>query len=45
MVRDRAALVALYTGAADAAAILDATCFYLTRACISALEKGDPAPA
>lgn len=40
---DRAALVALYTAAADAAPDLDAACFYLTHAYIYALEKGDPA--
>jgi hypothetical protein len=39
---DRAALVALYTEAADAARNLDAACFYLTHAYIYALEKGDP---
>ena len=40
---DRAALVGLYTEAADAAPDLDAACFYLTHAYIFALEKGDPA--
>jgi hypothetical protein len=40
---DRAALVGLYTEAADAAPDLDAACFYLTHAYIYALEKGDPA--
>lgn len=39
---DRAALVALYTEAADAAADIDAACFYLTHAYIFALERGDP---
>lgn len=40
---DRAALVALYTEAADTAPDIDAACFYLTHAYIFALEKGDPA--
>jgi hypothetical protein len=40
---DCAALVGLYTEAADAAPDLDAACFYLTHAYIYALEKGDPA--
>ncbi|SIT79871.1 hypothetical protein SAMN05421665_1018 [Yoonia rosea] len=40
---DRAALVGLYTEAADAAPDLNAACFYLTHAYIYALEKGDPA--
>ena len=40
---DRAALVGLYTEAADMAANVDAACFYLTHAYIFALEKGDPA--
>lgn len=40
---DRAALVRLYTDAADQAADIDAACFYLTHAYIFALEKGDPA--
>jgi hypothetical protein len=40
---DRAALIGLYTEAADAAPDLDAACFYLTHAYIFALEKGDPA--
>jgi hypothetical protein len=40
---DRAALIGLYTEAADAADDLDAACFYLTHAYIFALEKGDPA--
>jgi hypothetical protein len=40
---DRAALVTLYTEAADAAPDTDAACFYLTHAFIFALELGDPA--
>ena len=40
---DRAALVALYTEAADVSDTVDAACFYLTHAYIFALEKGDPA--
>ena len=40
---DRAALVALYTEAADSVGDVDAACFYLTHAYIFALEKGDPA--
>ncbi len=40
---DRAALVALYTQAADQTADTDAACFYLTHAYIFALELGDPA--
>jgi len=40
---DRAALVTLYTEAADVADHVDAACFYLTHAYIYALEKGDPA--
>lgn len=40
---DRAALVGLYTEAADTAPDLNAACFYLTHAYIYALEKGDPA--
>jgi len=39
---DRAALVTLYTQAADAATEMDAACFYLTHAYIFALEQGDP---
>ncbi len=42
---DRAALVALYTEAADEADNLNAACFYLTHAYIFALEVGDPACA
>ncbi|HSG55812.1 MAG TPA: hypothetical protein VLA45_10165 [Paracoccaceae bacterium] len=40
---DRAALVALYTDAADQAADTDAACFFLTHAYVFALEQGDPA--
>jgi len=40
---DRAALVALYTQAADQTANIDAACFFLTHAYIFALEMGDPA--
>lgn len=39
---DRAALVALYTEAADGAGDLDAACFFLTHAYIFALEVDDP---
>ena len=39
---DRAALVGLYTQAADSANDLDAACFYLTHAYVFALERGDP---
>jgi hypothetical protein len=42
---DRAALVGLYTEAADTAGDIDAACFFLTHAYIFALEKGDPATA
>ena len=42
---DRAALVALYTEAADAVDDTDAACFYLTHAYVFALEVGDPASA
>lgn len=42
-VRDRAALVRLYTAAADQAADLDAACFYLTHAYVYALEINAPA--
>ncbi len=43
---DRAALVGLYTQAADCAGDPDATCFYLTHAYVFALELGDArAPA
>ena len=37
---DRAALIALYTEAADAANDVDAACFYLTHAYVFALEAG-----
>lgn len=40
---DRAALVALYTVAADQAQDTDGTCFYLTHAMVFALELGLPA--
>lgn len=39
---DKAALVALYTEAADVANDLDAACFYLTHAYIFALDTGAP---
>lgn len=39
---DRAALVALYTQAADWANDPDAACFFLTHAYVFALERGDP---
>lgn len=39
--QDRAALVGLYTAAADSANDLDAACFYLTHAYVFALEQGD----
>lgn len=42
-VRDRSALVALYTEAADAAPDPDAAGFFLTQAYIYALDVGDPA--
>ncbi len=42
---DRAALVALYTQAADQAPDTDAACFYLTQAYVFALELGHPAAA
>ncbi|MEB8386176.1 hypothetical protein OO012_02950 [Rhodobacteraceae bacterium KMM 6894] len=38
--QDSAALVRLYTQAADAANDLDAACFYLTHAYVFALESG-----
>jgi hypothetical protein len=38
--RDQAALISLYTQAADAANDLDAACFYLTHAYVFALEAG-----
>ncbi|KGM88958.1 hypothetical protein rosmuc_01182 [Roseovarius mucosus DSM 17069] len=37
---DRAALISLYTQAADRAETLDAACFFLTHAYIFALEAG-----
>lgn len=37
---DPAALIALYTEAADQANSLDAACFYLTHAYVFALEAG-----
>jgi len=40
---DRAALVGLYTEAADTAGDIDAACFFLTHAYVFALEEGDPA--
>ncbi len=40
---DRAALVTLYTEAADNTADIDAACFYLTHAYIFALKQTDPA--
>ncbi|SFS08316.1 hypothetical protein [Yoonia litorea] len=40
---DRIGLVDLYTEAADAAASLDAACFYLTQAYIFGLESNHPA--
>ena len=40
---DLAALVALYTEAADQAPDTDAACFFLTHAYVFALEQGDPA--
>ena len=43
--RDKAALVALYTEAADAANALDAECFFLSHAYIFALEAGSPQEA
>jgi len=39
---DKAALVGLYTQAAEQAAQVDAACFYLTHAYIFALDLGDP---
>ena len=40
--QDKAALVRLYTEAADGAADQDAACFYLTHAYVFALEISDP---
>ena len=42
---DRAALVRLYTEAADQARDVDAACFYLTHAYVFALESGAPEAA
>lgn len=39
---DRAALVSLYTEAADQAADLDTRCFFLTHAYVFALEMNHP---
>ena len=39
---DQAALIRLYTQAADEANDLDAACFYLTHAYVFALEAGAP---
>jgi len=39
---DRAALISLYTEAADCANDLDASCFFLTHAYVFALEAGAP---
>ena len=39
---DQAALIRLYTQAADEANDLDAACFFLTHAYIFALESGAP---
>jgi hypothetical protein len=40
---DTAALVSLYTQAADHTDDVDAACFYLTHAYVFALERGDKA--
>jgi hypothetical protein len=40
---DTAALVGLYTEAANETDDIDAACFYLTHAYVFALERGDPA--
>ncbi len=40
--RDQAALIRLYTQAADQANDLTAACFYLTHAYVFALEAGAP---
>lgn len=40
--RDGAALIRLYTEAAETAADLDASCFFLTHAYVFALEAGEP---
>lgn len=42
---DKAALVTLYTQAADAAPDINTACFFLTHAYIFALELGHPASA
>ncbi|MEQ9694217.1 hypothetical protein [Shimia sp. SDUM112013] len=42
---DQAALVALYTEAAEAAGDVDAHCFFLTHAYVFALEAGAPEAA
>ena len=39
---DKAALIRLYTQAADEAGDVDAACFYLTHAYVFALESGAP---
>jgi hypothetical protein len=39
---DTAALVGLYTEAANETDDIDAACFYLTHAYVFALERGDP---
>jgi hypothetical protein len=39
---DPAALIALYTEAADTANDMDASCFFLTHAYVFALEAGAP---
>ncbi|WP_272010838.1 hypothetical protein [Roseovarius sp. ZX-A-9] len=43
--QDSAALIRLYTRAADEANALDAACFYLTHAYVFALEAGAPEAA
>lgn len=42
---DHWSLVSLYTEAADAAADLNAACFYLTHAYVFALEQNHPSQA
>ncbi len=42
---DNAALIRLYTQAADQAGDVDAACFYLTHAYVFALESGAPEAA
>ena len=39
--QDSAALIALYTDAADGAGDVDTACFFLTHAYVFALEQGD----